>query len=76
MRRLLRFSADVPSDPPAVGTAAGKGDHRPARDLLVHTRTIQPVADLARGSEVKILVMGNVVIPGLTVKSVVDGETE
>jgi hypothetical protein len=34
------------------------------------------VADLARGSEVKILVMGNVVIPGLTVKSVVDGETE
>jgi hypothetical protein len=43
----------------AVGTAAGKGDHRPARNLLVHTRTIQPVADLARGSEVKIFVMGS-----------------
>jgi hypothetical protein len=59
----------------AVGTAAGKGDHRPARDLLVHTRTIQPVADLARGSAVTI-VMGDVVIPGLPLASVVDGEAE
>jgi hypothetical protein len=60
----------------AVGTAAGKGDHRPARDLLVHTRTIQPVADLARGSEVKILVMGNVVIPGLAISPIVERENE
>jgi hypothetical protein len=60
----------------AVGTAAGKGDHRPARDLLVHTRTIQPVADLARGSAVTI-VMGDVVIPGISpMRPVLGGETE
>ena len=48
----------------AVATAAGKGDHRPAKDLLLHTRTIEPVADLSRGQNV-VLVFGDVKVPGL-----------
>ena len=29
----------------SVSIAARKGDHRPAKDLLLHTRVIEPVGD-------------------------------
>src|SRR5687767_1847957 len=29
----------------AIDNAAEKGDHRPAKDLLLHTDVIQPIAD-------------------------------
>ena len=48
----------------AVATAAVKGDHQPAKDLLLHTRTIEPVAELGRGQNV-VLVFGDVKVPGL-----------
>jgi len=57
-----------------VGTAAEKGDHRPTKDLLLHTRTIDPVADLARGGGVTI-VLGDCMIPGLPISPTVEQST-
>jgi hypothetical protein len=49
----------------AVGAAAGKGDHRPAKELLLHTRVIEPMSELARGQGLQVLIFGDVVVPGL-----------
>jgi hypothetical protein len=36
----------------AVGIAGAKGDHRPAKDLLLHTDTIRPVAEGNTGPQI------------------------
>jgi hypothetical protein len=48
----------------AVSTAAGKGDHRPAKDLLLHTRTIDPVL-LQGQTHIAIIFAGSPEVPGL-----------
>lgn len=42
----------------ALDTAAQRGDHRPARDLLLHTGLIEPLADTSgqRGPQVAIII--------------------
>lgn len=48
----------------AIPIAGKKGDHRPAKDLLLHTKAITPVADQShQGLTVTI---GQLVIPGLS----------
>jgi len=42
----------------AIETAADKGDHKPARDLLLHTGTIEPVQD-RRDSGITIIIGGD-----------------
>lgn len=49
----------------AVPIAASKGDHRPAKDLLLHTRAIEPV-QLQGQTQIAILFSG-AAIPGLSV---------
>jgi hypothetical protein len=55
----------------AVPIAASKGDHRPAKDLLLHTRAIEPV-QLQGQTQIAILFSG-ASIPGL---SLTPGEGE
>lgn len=48
----------------ALPIAGAKGDHRPAKDLLLHTRAIQPVADAGHaGITIQI---GALVLPGVS----------
>jgi hypothetical protein len=48
----------------AIPIAAAKGDHKPARDLLLHTGQIQPVqADHSAGVQI---VFAAVTVPGLS----------
>lgn len=49
----------------AVPLAAAKGDHRPAKDLLLHTRAIDPV-QLQGQTQIAIIFAG-AEVPGLTV---------
>ena len=49
----------------AIETAASKGNHRPAKDLLVHTRVIEPVSAIAHRQTQPTIVIGIAVIPGL-----------
>ena len=51
----------------AVPIAAGKGDHRPSRDLLLYTRAIEPLQANA-GSNITIL-FGSTGTPGITLQS-------
>jgi hypothetical protein len=44
LTRVITKAAD--SWVSAVGIAAARGDHRAAKDLLLHTDTIRPVAEL------------------------------
>lgn len=46
----------------ALPIAGAKGDHRPAKDLLLHTKAIQPVADAGHAG-ITVLI-GSVVLPG------------
>lgn len=46
----------------AIPVAGSKGDHRPAKDLLLHTKAIQPVADAGHAG-ITVLI-GSVVLPG------------
>jgi hypothetical protein len=55
----------------AVPVASAKGDHRPAKDLLLHTRAIEPV-QLQGQTQIAILFSG-AAIPGL---SLTPGEGE
>lgn len=48
----------------AIPIAARKGDHRPAKDLLLHTRAIEPVDSAARTALT--LVIAGVSMPGLS----------
>ena len=48
----------------AIPIAARKGDHRPAKDLLLHTRAIQPVAD-TQVAPLQIII-GQLFIPGVS----------
>lgn len=48
----------------ALPIAGAKGDHRPAKDLLLHTRAIQPVADAGHaGITIQI---GQLLLPGVS----------
>lgn len=47
----------------AIPVAARKGDHRPAKDLLLHVRAIEPVDSAARTSIA--LVIAGIDLPGL-----------
>lgn len=49
----------------AVPIASAKGDHRPAKDLLLHTRAIDPV-QLQGQTQIAIIFAG-AEVPGLTV---------
>jgi len=40
----------------AIDAAADKGDHRPAKDLLLHTGAIEPVGDEGGATRVAIFV--------------------
>ena len=48
----------------AIPIAGKKGDHRPAKDLLLHTRAIQPVADAGHAG-ITVLI-GQVLMPGVS----------
>lgn len=48
----------------AIPIAAKKGDHRPAKDLLLHTRAIEPVDAAARTALT--LVITGIGMPGLS----------
>ena len=43
----------------AIDEAADKGDHKPAKELLLHTRTIEPLDD-AQGAGVTVIIGGPV----------------
>jgi len=51
----------------SIKPAARKGDHKPAKDLLLHTRAIEPV-ETDRGTTVQII-FGGAVIPGISIES-------
>jgi transposase-like protein len=58
-RILRRNTAKVATDwIDASGVAATRGDHRPSRDLLLHTRVIDPIEDGGR-SNTKIQIVLN-----------------
>jgi hypothetical protein len=77
VRRAIRMLRVVPADLlrayghtaskhwiKAIPVAAAKGDHKPARDLLLHTGQIQPVqADHSAGVQI---VFAAVTVPGLS----------
>jgi len=48
----------------AIPIAGKKGDHRPAKDLLLHTKAIQPVADAGHAG-ITVLI-GQVLMPGVS----------
>ncbi len=48
----------------ALPIAGKKGDHRPAKDLLLHTRAIQPVADQQHAGTV--IMIGQLLMPGVS----------
>ncbi len=52
----LASAADEAADAwvDAVGIASAKGDHRPAKDLLLHSRVIEPLAYEGGGVTVQI----------------------
>lgn len=41
----------------ALDVAAGKGDHRPSKELLLHTQVIEPLADAGGGGKVGIQIV-------------------
>ncbi len=47
----------------AVPIAAGKGDHRPAKDLLLHSRAIDPVQ--LQGQQQINIIISSSLVPGL-----------
>ena len=58
----------------AIPAAAVKGDHKPARDLLLHTRLIDPVsADHSAGVQI---IFNSIAVPGLHSLSVKDSPAQ
>jgi hypothetical protein len=47
----------------AIDAAAERGDHKPSRDLLLHTKVLDPLAQMGHGAVV--VVLGDVIVPGI-----------